>query len=163
MLDKRQLQYNFDLKLIINRYKDRIPNDLIPIAECPGGDQLCIGIKNKAFGKIYYWDHNKEKIQVNTIEEMWEPVTLIYNTFFDLITSSQELKENKNFDDSTIENIKVSEKFLSRKIIIDVLDFLELRLAFRGHFFINILNRTIMRCSLNTLPHNTHPNPVFRR
>lgn len=105
---------NFDLKLIINRYKDRIPNDLIPIAECPGGDQLCIGINNKAFGKIYYWDHNKEKIQVNTIEEMWGPVTIIYNTFFDLITSSQELKENKNFDDSTIENIKVSDKFLSR-------------------------------------------------
>ena len=72
---------NFDLKLIINRYKGRIPNDLIPIAECPGDDQLCIGINNKAFGKIYYWDHNKEKIQVNTIEEMWEPVTLIYNTF----------------------------------------------------------------------------------
>ena len=72
---------NFDLKLIINRYKGRIPNNLIPIAECPGDDQLCIGINNKAFGKIYYWDHNKEKIQVNTIEEMWEPVTLIYNIF----------------------------------------------------------------------------------
>ena len=105
---------NFDLKLIIIRYKGRIPDDLIPIAECPGGDQICIGINNKAYGKIYYWDHNKEKIQVNTIEEMWEPVTLIYNTFFDLITSSQELIENKSFDDSTIENIKVSDKFLSR-------------------------------------------------
>lgn len=105
---------NFDLKLIINRYTDRIPDDLIPIAECPGGDQLCVGINNKAFGKIYYWDHNKEKLQVNTIEEMWEPVTLIYNSFFDLIMSSQELKENKDFDDSTIENIKISDKFLSR-------------------------------------------------
>ena len=105
---------NYDLKLIINRYTDRIPNDLIPIAECPGGDQLCIGINNKAFGKIYYWDHNKEKLQVNTIEEMWEPVTLIYYSFFDLIMSSQELKENKDFDEPTIENIIVSDKFLSR-------------------------------------------------
>lgn len=105
---------NYDLKLIINRYTDRIPNDLIPIAECPGGDQLCIGVNNKAFGKIYYWNHNKEKLQVNTIEEMWEPVTLIYNSFFDLIMSSQELKENKDFDNSTIENIKISDKFLSR-------------------------------------------------
>ena len=87
---------------------------MIPIAECPGGDQLCIGINNKMVGKIYYWDHNKEKLQVNTIEEMWEPVTLIYNSFFDLIMSSQELKENEEFDDSIIENIKVSNKFLSR-------------------------------------------------
>lgn len=105
---------NYDLKLIINRYTDRIPNDLIPIAECSGGDQLCIGINNKAFGKIYYWDHNKEKLQVNTIKDISEPVTLIYNSFFDLIMSSQKLKENKDFDDSTIENIKVSEKFLLR-------------------------------------------------
>lgn len=105
---------NYDLKLIINRYTDRIPNDLIPIAECPGGDQLCIGIDNKAFGKIYYWNHSKEKLQVNTIEEMWGPVTLIYNSFFELIMSSRELKENKDFDDSTIENIKVSDNFLSR-------------------------------------------------
>ena len=105
---------NYDLKLIINRYRGRIPNDLIPIAECPGGDQLCIGINNKAFGKIYYWDHNKEKLVLNTIEEMWEPVTIIYHSFFDLIMSSQELKENENFDDSTIENIQVSNKFLSR-------------------------------------------------
>jgi len=51
---------------------------------------------------------------VNTIEEMWEPVTLIYDSFFDLIMSSEELKENTDFDDSAIENIKVSEKFLSR-------------------------------------------------
>lgn len=105
---------NYNLKLIINRYNDRIPDDLIPIAECPGGDQLCIGIKNKAFDKIYYWDHNKEKMQVNTVEEMWEPVTLINNSFYEFIMSSQELKENKDFDDSNIENIKVSDKFLSR-------------------------------------------------
>jgi len=103
-----------NLKLIINQYTDRIPDDLIPIAECPGGDQICIGINNKAFGKIYFWDHNKEKLHVNTTEEMWEPVTLIYNTFLELIMSSQELKEDEDFDDSIVENIKVSDKFLSR-------------------------------------------------
>ncbi|EIT87220.1 hypothetical protein A374_01349 [Fictibacillus macauensis ZFHKF-1] len=102
---------NYDIKLIINRYTDRIPDDLMPIAECPGGDQLCVGINNKAFGKIYYWE---EKLQVNTLEEMWEPVTLIYNSFFDLIMSFEELKKNKDFADSTIENIKVSNIFLSR-------------------------------------------------
>lgn len=105
---------NHDLKLIINRYEFRIPNDLIPIAECPGGDQLCIGINNKTFGKIYYWNHNKEKLQVNTIEELWEPINLIYDSFFDLIMSIQELQESEDFDDSIIESIKVSDKFLSR-------------------------------------------------
>lgn len=105
---------NYNLKLIVNRYTDRIPHDLLPFAECPGGDQLCIGVNNKAIGKIYYWNHNKEKLQVNKLEEMWEPVTLIYNSFFDLIMNFQELKENIDFDDSTIENLKVSDKFLSR-------------------------------------------------
>lgn len=105
---------NYDLQLIINRYADRIPNELIPIAECPGGDQLCIGINNKVFGEIYYWDHNREYIQVNTSEEWWRPLTLFFNTFFDLIISSQGLKEDKGCNDSTIENISVSENFLAR-------------------------------------------------
>ncbi len=107
-------QDHFDLESVINRYTDRIPNELIPIAECPGGDQLCIGINNNSINKIYYWDHNKEKVQISMIEDMWEPVTLIYDSFFDFIMSSHELKEDEDLGDTKIENIKVSDKFLSR-------------------------------------------------
>lgn len=104
-------QEHFDF---INCYTDRTPNELIPIAECPGGNQLCIGINNNSLNKIYYWDHNKEKMQISTIEDMWEPVTLIYDSFFDFIMSSEELKEDEDLGDTRIENIKVSDKFLSR-------------------------------------------------
>lgn len=103
-----------DLRLITNRYKDRIPSDLIPMVELPGGDQLCIGVSSKTFGKVYYWNHDKEKSQMDSIEDMWLPVVLIFNSFADLIMSFQVLEEDVTVRSSVVKSIKMSDKFLSR-------------------------------------------------
>lgn len=52
--DYLQLRSNYDA------YRDRMPQEIIPIADDPCGNQICIGIKGKYAGKIYFWDHEKE-------------------------------------------------------------------------------------------------------
>lgn len=49
---------NFEDK--INFYKDVLPTDLIPIADLPGGDLVCIGITSDTQNKIYIWFHDLE-------------------------------------------------------------------------------------------------------
>lgn len=103
-----------NLLTIMKRYRDRIPGELIPIAECPGGDQICIGTGNEVFGKIYYWDHDKEKLHVNSQEDIWGPVTLIHPSFYDLIMSVQKVEETEATENPTIVEMKISDAFLAR-------------------------------------------------
>ncbi len=49
-----------DLRNIIDCFKGRIPRQILPIADDPGGNQICIGISGKHRGRIYFWDHEKE-------------------------------------------------------------------------------------------------------
>lgn len=103
-----------NLLTIMKRYRDRIPEDMIPIAECPGGNQICIGTGNEVFGKIYYWDHDKEKLHVNSQEDIWGPVTLIHPSFYDLIMSVQKVEETEDTENPTIVEMKISDAFLAR-------------------------------------------------
>lgn len=105
---------NHNLNTIIRRYQNRIPSDLIPIAECPGGDQICIGIAGNALGEIYHWNHEKEKLHLNSPKEIWEPLTLLFTSFYQLIMSLKKIEETEDINDSSIVKINISDKFLSR-------------------------------------------------
>jgi hypothetical protein len=41
-------------------YKNRIPCYWIPIAAAPGGNQICLCIRGKMIGALYFWDHEWE-------------------------------------------------------------------------------------------------------
>ena len=47
-----------DLIKLIDTYRGRISKGYIPIAEHPGGDQICLCLKKRNYGKIYYWVHD---------------------------------------------------------------------------------------------------------
>lgn len=38
----------------------RIPLDLLPIADDPGGNAICVGIGGEHYGKVFFWDHECE-------------------------------------------------------------------------------------------------------
>lgn len=42
----------YDISVLFARYKGRMPDEIMPIAECPDGDQLCIGLNKEASGRI---------------------------------------------------------------------------------------------------------------
>ncbi len=43
-------------------FKKRIPKAFLAIADDPFGNQICIGLKGKYFGKVYFWDHEQESL-----------------------------------------------------------------------------------------------------
>jgi hypothetical protein len=49
-----------DLRENYECYRERIPSSLIPIADDPGGSQICLGIHGEHYGKVYFWDHERE-------------------------------------------------------------------------------------------------------
>lgn len=59
-----------DLYKHLDLYQDRMPNDLIPIGECPGGNLICLGVKGSILDKVYFWDHENEYTARVMIEEV---------------------------------------------------------------------------------------------
>jgi hypothetical protein len=49
-----------DLEWNRDTFSHRMPRDLLPIGEDPGGNQICLGIAGDVRGKIYFWDHERE-------------------------------------------------------------------------------------------------------
>ncbi len=68
-------------------YDERIPANLIPIAEDANGNAICIGWTGERKGKIYFWDHE---------DEIDEDGCLRYNdcTVFLVANSLQEFLDN---------------------------------------------------------------------
>jgi hypothetical protein len=63
-------------KELIN-YHDRIPKELLPIGDDPGGNVICLSIRGKTMGHVFFWDHEEEADEDPT----WENVHLIANSF----------------------------------------------------------------------------------
>lgn len=91
----------YSLEAKYYNYQNRIPKELIPIANDPFGNKVCLGIKGKHFNKVYFWDHENEVMEDNQ-EPWWDNVYLIANTFADFINklfyaevNEEEWKKNK--------------------------------------------------------------------
>jgi len=86
-----------DLSRMLKVYIQRIPQDYVPIAELPGGDQLCmdVGINSSNYGKVYLWDHENE------CNGGIENTYLVANSFSDFIDSFKE-GNSKTEDDSIV-------------------------------------------------------------
>lgn len=52
--------YYSNLREVVEVFKGRIPNGLLPISGDDGGNIICLGLSKKYLGKIYFWDHEKE-------------------------------------------------------------------------------------------------------
>lgn len=83
----------------IKLYKDLLLADLIPIADLPGGDLICIGVKNETQNKIYIWFH----------EMVGENIYLISPSFESFILNFKRISTKQN----NVENIKIN---LSNKL-----------------------------------------------
>jgi hypothetical protein len=57
-LQIRAEPYNLDE--YIDEYRDRLPNELIPIAHDPGGNAICIAVSGEHRGTVYYWDSSND-------------------------------------------------------------------------------------------------------
>ncbi|WP_040214222.1 SMI1/KNR4 family protein [Clostridium polynesiense] len=73
-----------DLRKMIEAYLGRIPDNLIPIADCDGGNELCIGVMGHSKGKVYFWNHENQNIlKKGHIKNLY----LVAESFTDFIMS----------------------------------------------------------------------------
>lgn len=49
-----------DLIQNIEIYDGRLPKEFLPIGDDPAGNLLCVGIDEKYYDNIYFWDHEEE-------------------------------------------------------------------------------------------------------
>ena len=59
-----------DMESTYEIYKNRLPSKCIPIAEDDCGNQICMSLFTKTYGKIYFFDHeimDCDEKEVNTI------------------------------------------------------------------------------------------------
>lgn len=95
----------------IECYESRIPNSIIPIGECPGGNLICLGVKGITLGKIFFWNHENElraKLMVgeNILTDennlYWDNLYLVSDTFIDFLNRleiSQDTFKDMDVDD----------------------------------------------------------------
>lgn len=79
-----------DIRKYIQKYKDRIPTNLIPIAYDPGSNLVCISVSGEDFGSVYFWEHELE------FDEGQKPdysnVTIIANNFNEFLNGLYEVE-----------------------------------------------------------------------
>jgi len=64
-------------------YKERLNEQLLPIADQAFGDFICIGVKNEYRGKIYFWVHDLSYL-------MEESLFLVANSLEEFIDSFEK-------------------------------------------------------------------------
>lgn len=85
-----------NLEETLDNYYDRLPSALVPISADMAGNLICIGVSDKATGKIYFWDHENEleaKLMLQedvgdiTVDDYWDNLYVIADSFIDFIRS----------------------------------------------------------------------------
>lgn len=95
-------------------YYNRVPNNLIPIGESPGGNLICLGVEGGVKGKVYFWDHENElearviigdALVTDNINDYWENLYLISESFLDFISELALLEntEQRNNKSNAVE------------------------------------------------------------
>lgn len=65
----------------------RIPQELLPIAENSGGDEICLCIDGSNYGKVYFWAHEGEALAFGYKEPWYDNIYLVANSFKEFINS----------------------------------------------------------------------------
>lgn len=53
-------KYGLSVLEMYKRYSTRIPTGWIPIGAAPGGNQICLYIRDQASARVSFWDHESE-------------------------------------------------------------------------------------------------------
>ncbi len=89
-----------NLEQAYESYKARVPTTMIPFADDPAGNAICIGIGSNDTGKIFFWDHELESEDDD--EPTYQNVTEISNSYAGFLNS---LFEWVDPEESLIEKI----------------------------------------------------------
>ncbi|MGO0713184.1 SMI1/KNR4 family protein [Bacillus subtilis] len=95
---------DFDVKSMTVTYEEQMPDWIIPIADGDGGDQVCLGVKGEAAGKVNFLDHEL----INGVKDTF----LVANSFSDFI-QSLFIEEASDDGDDGILSIELEDDLLN--------------------------------------------------
>ncbi|MEC3665133.1 SMI1/KNR4 family protein [Bacillus velezensis] len=95
---------DFDVISMTVTYEEQMPDWIIPIADGDGGDQVCLGVKGEATGKVYFWDHEL----TNGVKDTF----LVSNSFSGFI-QSLFVQEDSDEEDDGILYIELDDDLLN--------------------------------------------------
>jgi SMI1-KNR4 cell-wall len=49
-----------DLVRVAVQYRDRVPDDMLPVAHAEGGNLVCLSLGDHEPGAVFFWDHEEE-------------------------------------------------------------------------------------------------------
>lgn len=78
----------------IKTFRSRLPHSVIPIAEAPGGNQICLGVAGELEGKVFLWDHEGE----SSDERGFDNLYLIAESF-DKFVELLEVRPEEELED----------------------------------------------------------------
>ena len=85
--------YNSNLLLRLELLKDRIVDEAFPIARDVFGNVICLIVKGKRRGQIYFWDHETEADTDQGERPNYSNMTLIADSFSEFIDGLSEGKD----------------------------------------------------------------------
>lgn len=75
----------------IKIYRNRLPKTFFPIACDSGGNLICISLSEEQYGKVYFWDHDREADESQGIApETAENTILIADSFDEFLNGLHE-------------------------------------------------------------------------
>ncbi|WP_010302603.1 SMI1/KNR4 family protein [Candidatus Odyssella thessalonicensis] len=92
--------FNENLLMNIELYRDRVPNNMIPIGDDPGGNLILISLKGPDRGKVYFWDHEMEADSAQGEVPDYSNLTLIADSFDEFINNLRNDEEVPDNDES---------------------------------------------------------------
>ncbi len=81
---------NLEKKIDIYNNLGRMPKEFVPIGRDSCGNQICLCVQGKNYGKVYFWNHEEEADEGK--EPTYDNLYLIANSFTDFINSLYEFK-----------------------------------------------------------------------
>jgi hypothetical protein len=74
----------YDIVENARAFEDRLPADLLPVAQDPGGNLICIGVNGPRAGHVLFWDHNGSRSGRSDDESVY-PVAASWSEFLNLL------------------------------------------------------------------------------
>lgn len=68
-------------------FTGRIPSELLPIGDDPGGNQICLCVRGEQSGSVYFWDHELEHAPPT-----YKNTARLATTFSEFVSSLHEIK-----------------------------------------------------------------------
>jgi len=72
-------------------FKERIPEQLVPIGDDPVGNQICIAVEGSEIGAVYLWDHEQEHYppSFRNIHKLSPSFQIFIDNFFELVDDQE--------------------------------------------------------------------------